>query len=89
MPCVLTVTKEAAQLRMPSIAGVRAAERAPVAVRGAGDVGADPARIGLSGSPTQVVRCFVPDRSGAVELFDGTAAQQAEALAGIMEGVRS
>ncbi len=89
LPCVLTVAKEAAQLRMPSIAGVRAAEDAPVAVRGAEDVGADPARIGLSGSPTQVVHCFVPDRSGAVRLFDGSAEEQAAALAGIIEEVRS
>lgn len=85
LPAVITVAKDAAQLRMPSIAGVLAAEVAAVAVRSASDVGADPARTGLSGSPTQVVRSFVPERAcEAVEIV-GTPGQQARALAELIE----
>ena len=86
-PTVLTVAKEAAQLRMPSIAGVRAAEAAEVAVATAEDAGADPARIGLSGSPTQVVRSFVPERSAGGVEFSGSAAEQAAQMAELIEGL--
>ena len=86
-PAVLTVAKEAAQLRMPSIAGVRAAEMAEVAVATAEEAGADPARIGLSGSPTQVVRSFVPERSTEGVAFEGTAAEQAARIAELIEGM--
>lgn len=86
-PAVLTVAKEAAQLRMPSIAGARAAESAEVVVATAEDVGAGPARIGLSGSPTQVVRSFVPKHAqGGVEFF-GSAAEQATQVVELIEGM--
>ena len=83
-PAVLTVAKEAAQLRMPSIAGVRAAESADVMVATADEASADPARIGLAGSPTQVVRSFVPERSAAGVAIEGTAVEQATQLVALM-----
>ena len=70
MPCAMTTAKEIGQLRMPSIAGIRAAEEADVRVVNAADVNADPARCGLAGSPTQVVRSFVPDRDQTCETVD-------------------
>ena len=81
LPAVITVAKDIAQPRMPSIAGVLASRDAEVAVRGAAEGGADAARIGLSGSPTQVVRSFVPERANAVELIEGTVAEQARRVA--------
>lgn len=85
LPAVITVAKDAAQLRMPSIPGVLAAEAAPVAVKTAADVGADTARTGLAGSPTQVVRSFVPERSQEAVAIEGTPAVQAAALAALIE----
>ena len=87
MPCAMTTAKEIGQLRMPSIAGIRAAEEADVRVVSAADVNADPARCGLAGSPTQVVRSFVPDRDQTCEAVDGTASEQAAKLAKIIEGM--
>ena len=87
MPCAMTTAKEIGQLRMPSIAGIRAAEEADVRVVNAADVNADPARCGLAGSPTQVVRSFVPDRNQTCEAVDGTASEQAAKLAKIIEGM--
>ena len=78
LPAVLTVTKDIATLRMPSIAGVRAAAGAEVRVLDAATLGADPACCGLAGSPTQVVRSFVPERSPA---------EQAAALLEVFEEV--
>lgn len=85
LPAVLTVAKDIAQPRMPSIAGVRAAAGAPVAVLGAARVQADPARSGLAGSPTQVVRSFVPERSDACEVLEGSVPQQAARIIALAE----
>lgn len=85
LPAVITVAKDAAQLRMPSIAGVRRGEAATVEVLGAAAVGADPARIGLAGSPTQVVRSFVPERQQQAERIEGSAAVQAATLIAHLE----
>ena len=87
MPCAMTTAKEIGQLRMPSIAGIRAAEDADVRVASAADVNADPSRCGLAGSPTQVVRSFVPDRDQTCEAVEGTASEQAVKLAKIIEGM--
>lgn len=85
LPCVLTVSKDIATLRMPSIAGVRVGEAAEVRVLNAAQAGADLTRCGLNGSPTQVVRSFVPERgTGAVEVT-GSAEEQAAALLEIFE----
>ena len=87
LPAVITVAKDAAQLRMPSIAGVLAAQDVNIAVRTAAEVGADTARTGLSGSPTQVVRSFVPERTHEAVAIEGTVAQQADRLAELIEEV--
>lgn len=56
LPGVITVAKDINMPRMASIRGVRESLEAPFTMLGAADTGADPARIGLKGSPTQVVR---------------------------------
>lgn len=85
LPAVITVAREVAQLRMPSIAGVRAGEAATVRVLTALEAGADPARVGLSGSPTQVVRSFVPEHATEAIAIEGTAAEQAAQLVTMFE----
>ena len=87
LPALITVAREAAQLRMPSIAGARAAEGADVRVLSAADAGADPGRCGLSGSPTQVARSFVPERAGTAVELAGGAAEQAAAMLEAIEGM--
>lgn len=85
LPAVLTAAKDVAYLRMASIAGIRAARSVDIPVLSAGDVGADPARIGLAGSPTQVVRSFVPERAAEAVSIAGTVAEQADALAALLK----
>lgn len=87
LPAVMTVAKDAAQLRMPSICGVRASLAAPVEVLDVAGAGADPERCGLAGSPTQVVRSFVPERASGGAWIEGAATQQAEQLLQIVEGM--
>ena len=82
LPCVLTVEKAAADLRMPSVEGVLAAE-----------AGADPARCGLDGSPTQVASCTVPETSSSCVVVEGgpaeAAARLCDLVAPVLEGAAS
>ncbi|MDY2778171.1 MAG: electron transfer flavoprotein subunit beta/FixA family protein [Collinsella sp.] len=87
LPALITVSKDAALLRMPSIAGVLAAESVQIEVLSAHEAGADPSRIGLSGSPTQVVRSFVPERADAGVRIEGDLAEQVDALVTVLEGM--
>lgn len=83
LPAVLTVSKDIATLRMPSIAGVRRGEAADVVVLDAAAAGADRARCGLDGSPTQVVRSFVPERTSEAVEVAGDSVGQASVLADV------
>lgn len=87
LPAVLTVAKDVAELRMASIAGIRAAEDAEISVLSAEAAGADTARTGLAGSPTQVVRSFVPERDERGVEITGDAAEQAVQIAEVLKGM--
>lgn len=87
LPAVITVTKDIATLRMPSITGVRAAVAAEVCVLDAAAAGADRSHCGLDGSPTQVVRSFVPERTNEAHEVAGTPDEQAAELLRVFEEV--
>ena len=84
LPTVVTVTKDIRIPRMPSIAGVRFGQTGPVEVKNAAAAGADPARTGLAGSPTQVVRSFTPERSSESVPVEGTPSEQGAQLAALV-----
>ena len=75
LPGLITVLKGINEPRFPSIAGIRYSLRAPFQALGAADVGADIARCGLKGSPTSVVRSYVPEREHAAEDLQGSVAE--------------
>ena len=60
LPCVLTVVKEAAYPRLPTLRGKQRARAAQVPIWGAKDIAAESARLGLEGSPTRVVKIESP-----------------------------
>jgi electron transfer flavoprotein beta subunit len=63
--------------RMASLKGRMKAKKAEIPTWTAADVEADPEKLGLIGSPTQVVRIFTPPKkSGGIQL-DGTHALEA------------
>lgn len=71
LPCLLTVVKEINEPRLPSLKGKLAAKKAQVTVWKAADLGCAPDKIGLKGSPTNVVRIFTPPpRTGSL-VFKG------------------
>lgn len=84
LPALLCVAKDINLPRMASVAGIRYSLSAPLEILRAKDIGADEARTGLKGSPTQVVRTFTPERRVESVKISGNAAEQARAIAAII-----
>jgi len=80
LPAVVTVVKEINEPRIASLKGKMAAKRAQIKVWTAADIEADTTRLGLKGSPTNVVEIFSPEaRQGGVKL-EGEPQEQAQKL---------
>jgi len=79
LPCLLTVVKEIGFPRLPTLRDKRRAREAAVRVWGTSDLGADPALLGLAGSPTRVVKIARPKvaRQGEVLRADRLGAEEA------------
>lgn len=60
LPCVLTVVKEISSPRLPTLGGKIKARQSEIPVWTAASIGADPAKLGLKGSPTRVVKIHKP-----------------------------
>ena len=73
LPIVLTVVKEINEPRLPSLKGKLAAKKAEIAVWTHEHLELDGQRIGLTGSPTQVMRIFTPPRPSGGKVFEGDA----------------
>lgn len=71
LPIVLTVVKEINEPRLPSLKGKMAARKKEIPVLKAKDIEADPERIGLVGSPTQVMKIFTPPKPSGGKKFSG------------------
>ncbi|MBM9535753.1 electron transfer flavoprotein subunit beta/FixA family protein [Desulfobulbus alkaliphilus] len=80
LPALLTVVKDINEPRVASLKGKMKAKKATIRQLSAADIGADPLCIGLTGSPTQVVRVFSPEARGDRMMFSGNVQQQVEQL---------
>ncbi len=71
-PALITVVKEIAAPRLPTLAGKRRAREIEIPVLGAADLSIDPASVGLKGSPTKVVKIGTPrvTRGGTTVVAD-------------------
>jgi len=81
LPVLLTVVKDINQPRYPTFLGIRRATKMQIPTWGAADLGdVDPTKLGLKGSPTQVVKIFSPPkREGKVDLISADSFDQAAA----------
>ena len=79
LPAVVTVVKDINQPRYPTFKGLRRATRMQIPTWSADDIeGIDGKRIGLAGSPTQVVRIFTPSpRQGKADMIEADTVVQA------------
>ncbi len=89
VPCLLTVVKEINQPRLPSLKGKMKAKKAEIATWTSEDIGADPERLGLPGSPTQVIKIFTPPARKGGQMLEGEPEEVVEKLANILKDIVS
>ena len=80
LPCLATVTKEINIPRYSSLKGLLSAKRKEILVWGADDLSLDRKRIGLEGSPTQVIKIFTPQPPPKGEILTGEIPEVADRL---------
>lgn len=85
LPVVITAIKELNQPRLPALKAMLKAKDAEILKWTAADIGADSARLGLAGSPTKVVKVFIPKRDKKSHIIEGKPEQQAGELIPILK----
>lgn len=82
LPALLTVVKDINQPRSSSLKHIRRASKLPIPVWTAADLpGIDTSRLGLKGSPTQVIRIFSPPgREGDLDLIEAESVERSAAI---------
>jgi len=80
LPALLTVTKEINTPRYPSLRGLLKAKKEKIAVWTSKDLVLDKERIGLDGSPTQVVKIFTPESPKRGKILTGEIPEVADKL---------
>ncbi len=86
LPVVISVVREINEPRMPSLRGMMAAKKAEIPVWTVDDIDINKQQIGMDGSPTWVVKTFVPKREKKNEILSGEADSQVEQLISKLRG---
>ena len=87
LPCLFTVVKEINTPRMPSLKGMMRAKSAKIPKWTADDIEADPAALGLDGSPTRVVKIFTPEQRKGGELLKGDTGDISKELVELLKDI--
>lgn len=77
VPCLLTVVKEINNPRLPSLRGMMFSKKAEIKHLTAKTIEADKTKIGLVGSPTNVMKVFSPPPRTSGERIAGEPSEQA------------
>lgn len=80
MPCLLTVLASANKARYMSVSGIVTAFDKEVEIWTADSVNADPATLGLNGSPTRVKKSFTKGAKAAGKVFELDANEAADLI---------
>jgi electron transfer flavoprotein beta subunit len=80
LPALLTVVKEINEPRMASLAGKMRSRKADIETLSAEVLQVSTERIGLGGSPTQVIKIFSPPKPQGGIVFDGPVSQSVSLL---------
>jgi len=78
LPAVLTVVKEVADPRLPTLRGKQKAKTAEIPTWGTGELDVEPEKAGLNGSPTRVVKIFRPSVTRECRKFPAADEQAVE-----------
>lgn len=85
LPAVITVVKEINEPRLPSLKGMMRAKKTKIGLLTQRELRLDPQKIGLCGSPTQVVKIFTPPARPGGELLEGEPAEVASKLVDLLK----
>ena len=72
LPALISVLNDVNEPRYPSMAGIMKAHNKEIVHLDSADLNADPSKIGLNGSSTEVWKIFVPKRKGDRVILRGT-----------------
>ena len=89
LPALLTVVKEINEPRFPSLKGMMRAKSAQITHWSQKDLNLDAQKIGLCGSPTQVVKIFTPPQRVGGQILTGDTQEVVEKLAGLLKHVET
>lgn len=85
LPALFTVVKEINEPRLPSLKGKMNAKKAQIKLWSSQDLDLDSGKIGLSGSPTQVVKIFTPEHRSRGQILTGAASEVVEKLVNLLK----
>ncbi|WP_458861846.1 electron transfer flavoprotein subunit beta/FixA family protein [Acidaminobacterium chupaoyuni] len=85
LPGLITVAKDINMPRLASIKGVRKSLSAPLSVYTAQQVGGDVGRLGLQGSPTQVVKTYTPQKTRECVFWPGETKEQTQKMISLLK----
>ena len=85
LPAVVTVVKELNEPRLPNLLDLHRGRFAELNTLDGKAIGADPAEIGLDGSPTRVVRIFSPEARRGGKLYEDDLEAGVEEVAQFLE----
>jgi electron transfer flavoprotein beta subunit len=86
LPALFTVVKEINVPRIPSLKGMMRAKSAKIAHWTAKDIDAEAQNLGLSGSPTNVVKIFTPAARSGGQMLGGEVPEIVDKLVGLIKG---
>jgi len=89
LPALFTVVKEINVPRLPSLRGKIKAKSAEIPHWGLNDIEAEQERVGLSGSPTKVIKIFTPERKKMGKKFMGTREEAADKVIEFLKDISS
>ncbi|MHA1487166.1 MAG: electron transfer flavoprotein subunit beta/FixA family protein [Promethearchaeota archaeon] len=72
LPALISVLNDVNEPRYPSMAGIMKAHNKEIVQLDSAALNADPSKIGLNGSSTEVWKIFVPKRKGDRVILRGT-----------------
>jgi electron transfer flavoprotein beta subunit len=85
LPCLFTVVKEINEPRLPSLKGKMRAKSAKIQLLNAKELDLEEDRLGLKGSPTQVVKIFSPERRKGGAIFSCAAEEAVDKLVAVLK----
>ncbi len=87
LPALLTVLKDINLPRLPTLRGKLISKKTEIPILTPQDIGADFNRIGLPGSPTQVIKIFSPDVKKDSKIFKGDINDSVDELTSVLREI--